>query len=145
VADSAAAAAGAMVTARPASAWLGSVEVYGFASRYVPDRGMPERSADGAGFLGRAAAERGGWRAHVMFWRARNYIKEEADPNYLSITRSGERYHGTRDYSEAGVFRRFTLAPSAVLDVSARVHRVEHRYEYSFRVMSIVSSLWTIR
>ena len=145
VADSVAAAAGAMVSARPAPSWLASIELYGLVSRDVPDRSRPRLSTDGRGFFGRASAERDGWRTHVLFWRGRNYIKDEGDPNYLSVTRAGERYRGTRDYSEAGLSRRFTLAASAVLDVSARVHRVEGRYEYSYRVMSVVSSLWQIR
>ena len=69
-----------------------------------------------------------GWRGHVIFWRGRNFIKEEGDPNYLSLTRGGDRYRGTRDYAEAGLTRRFTLARAAVLDVSGRLHRVEGRY-----------------
>ena len=66
----------------------------------------------------------------MIFWRGRNFIKDEGDANYLSLRRSMERYRGTRDYSEAGLTRRFVLAPEAILDVSARVHRVENRYEY---------------
>jgi hypothetical protein len=41
--------------------------------------------------------------------------------------------------------RRFTLARAAVLDVSGRVHRVEGRYEYSYRIASVVSAFWKIR
>ena len=81
----------------------------------------------------------------MIFWRGRDFIKDEGDANYLSIRRSAERYRGTRDYSEAGLTRRFMLAPSALLEVSGRLHRVEDRYEYSFRVMSVVSSSWAIR
>lgn len=53
--------------------------------------------------------------------------------------------HLVRDYSEVGLTRRFTLAPAAVLDVSGRLHRVENHYEYSYRVLSIVSPSWRIR
>ena len=41
--------------------------------------------------------------------------------------------------------RRFTLAPAAILDVSARVHRVERHYEYSYRIVSIVTPSWRVR
>ena len=145
VADSVAAAAGATLTGTLKRSVAGSMEVYAVVSRYVPDRSRSELSADGTAFFGRASAERAGWRSHVLFWRGRDYIKDEGDPNYLSITRAGDRYTGIRDYSEAGLTKRFTLAPAAVLDVSARLHRVENHYEYSYRVLSVVSALWRIR
>jgi hypothetical protein len=145
VADSIASAAGAKFQKTFATSLSTSVELYGVASRHVPDRSRPDESADGTAFLGRASAERGGWRGHVLFWRGRSFIKDEGDPNYLSLRRDGTRYTGTRDYSEAGLMKRFMLAPSAVLDASFRVHRVENHYEYSFRIMSVVSSWWKIR
>ena len=103
-----------------------SLEVLAAVSRFVPDRGIPELSRDGSGLFTRAAGERAGWRGHVIFWRGRNFIKDEGDPNYLSVRRSGERYRGTRDYAEAGLTRRFALAPSAMFEVSGRVHRIEN-------------------
>jgi hypothetical protein len=145
VTDSAAAAAGAHLQGLVKGGYVSSLELLGLVSRHVPDRSRPELRRDGTAFFGRASTERSGWRGHVIFWRGRNFIKDEGDPNYLSARRNGERYHGTRDYAEAGVTRRFTLAPSAMLEVSGRVHRVEARYEYSYRVMSVVSSAWRIR
>ena len=32
-----------------------------------------------------------------------------------------------------------------ILEVSGRLHRIENHYEYSYRVKSVVSSLWMIR
>lgn len=145
VADSAAAAAGVDVHGTVAANYRASLELFGLMSRYVPDRSRPALSRDGVAFFGRASAVRAGWRAHIIFWRGRNFIKDEGDPNYLSVRRNGERYLGTRDYAEVGLTRRFTLAPAAVLDVSGRFHRVENHYEYSYRVLSIVSPSWRIR
>ncbi|PYR56244.1 MAG: hypothetical protein DMF85_17195, partial [Acidobacteria bacterium] len=65
--------------------------------------------------------------------------------NYLSAFANGRRYHGTRDYAEAGITRRFRLSASALLDVSGRFHRVENHYEYSYRVTSIVGVGWRLR
>jgi hypothetical protein len=144
VADSGALAAGVKLQDSLAG-YAGSLELFGLASRNVPDRSRSELNTNGSAFFGRASAERAGWRAHVLFWRGRDFIKSEGDLNYLSIDRSGERYRGTRDYSEAGLTRRFALAPAAILDVSGRLHRIENHYEYSFRIKSIVSSFWTIR
>jgi hypothetical protein len=145
VADSVAAAAGVNVRVPMAHVDRFSIEVYGLVSRYVPDRSMSSLSRDGTAFFGRAAAERRGWRAHAIFWRGRNFIKDEGDPNYLSIARSGARYRGTRDYAELGLARRMFLARGAALEVSGRVHRVEHFYEYSYRVASIINLGWRIR
>lgn len=122
-----------------------SFDVRGLISRFVPDRSRPALSRDGVAFFGRAAIERDGWRAHILFWRGRNFIKDEGDPNYQSVRRNGERYRGTRDYAEAGLSRRFTLAPRAVLDVSGRFHRIEDHYEYSYRVVSVISVGWKVR
>lgn len=145
VADSAAVAAGAIIGGTIARQYAATLELFGLASRHVPDRSRPNLSRDGTAFFGRASAERGGWRGHVIFWRGRNFIKDEGDLNYQSMTRSGDRYRGTRDYSEAGLTRRFTLGRAAVLDVAGRLHRVEGRYEYSYRILSVVSASWKIR
>lgn len=144
VADSAALATGAIIGGK-IGRYAATLEIVGLGSRHVPDRSRPELSRDGVAFFGRVAAERSGWRGHVIFWRGRNFIKDEGDPNYLSIDRSGNRYRRTRDYSETGLTRRFTLARAAVLDVSGRLHRVEGRYEYSYRILSAVSAFWKIR
>ena len=145
VADSAAAAAGVNIHTQAGSLGRVSLELFGLASRYVADRSRPGLSRDGVGFFGRAAAERGAWRAHLAAWRGRNFIKDEGDPNYLSVTRSLARYRGTRDYAEAGLSRRFTFGQTARLDVSGRLHRVEHHYEYSYRVTSTVAIGWRVR
>jgi len=143
--DSLAAAAGARFEHPVTAAARGSLEAYGLVSRYVPDRARPDLSRDGVAFLGRGAIERGGWRLHLIVWRGRNFIKDEGDPNYLSIRRGGARYHGTRDYAEIGAARRFELADGASLEVSARVHRIEQYYEYSYRVTSTINVAGRIR
>ena len=145
VADSGAIATGVIVGGTVAGRFTTTLELFALGSRYVPDRSRPDLSRDGVAFFGRVAAERSGWRGHVIFWRGRNFIKDEGDGNYMSIDRSGDRYRGTRDYSEAGLTRRFRLARAAVLDVSGRLHRVEGRYEYSYRILSVASAFWKIR
>jgi hypothetical protein len=145
VADSAALAAGVEVHGALGDHWLASVELLGAGSRFVPDRQRPDLDRDGLAVFGRGALERSGWRGHLIVWRGRHFVKDEGDANYLSVTRRGEPYLGTRDYAEAGLTRRFALSPVAVLEVSGRVHRVEHHYEYSYRVLSIVTPSWRVR
>jgi hypothetical protein len=111
----------------------------------VPDRASPERDRNGAGFLGRASAERAGWRAHLLVWRGWDFITEEGDPNYLSIRRDGSRYGGTRDYSEVGLTRLFQPAPGVTIHASGRVHRIEEHYEYSYRILAVVGAEWKVK
>lgn len=136
VADSFAAAAGFRVHGRHELFENLGIETYGIASRFVPDRGQPLRSRDGGGFLGRASAERGGWRGHLLVWRGKNFVKDEGDPNYSSLRRDGTPHGGTRDYAEAGLTRAFRPARDVILEVSGRAHRVERHYEYSFRIVA---------
>jgi hypothetical protein len=145
VRDSAAGAIGVRMSGAAHAFGRGGLEIYGLASRFVPDRAAPERSRRGAGILGRAAVERAGWRAHVLFWRGRDVITEEGDPNYLSIRRDGSYYRGTRDYSEAGLTRAFTPAPAVTIAASARIHRTERHYEYSYRVLGTAHFHLTLR
>ena len=125
--------------------WTGEVEGLGLFSRFVPDREQPERSRTGRAILGRLSTESRGWRGHVLFWRGRHFIKEEGDPNYQSIRRDGTYYRNVRDYAELGAARVFTPAPEVRLEVSARLHRVEKDYGYSYRVLAITSMRWVVK
>jgi len=129
----------------PAGAARVSAEGYAVLSRHAFDRERPELTQKGRAFFGRIAFEQNGWRAHLLMWRGEDFIKDEGDPNYLSIRRDGTPYTGIRDYAETGLARRFTLAPGAVIEVSGRVHRTERDYEYSYRVVSISSLRWKLR
>lgn len=145
VSDSPAAALGVKLHGRPRPFDQASLEVFGLVSRFIPDRSRRELTRDGVAFLGRAAAERRGWRAHLIVWRGRNFIKEEGDPHYLSRFQDGRRYRGTRDYSEAGLARRLLIGPSLTLEVSGRLHRVEKDWDYSGRVAGCVTFGWRVR
>lgn len=145
VRDSAAGAIGVRVSGAAHAFGRGGLEIYGLASRFAPDRAAPERTRRGAGILGRAAVERAGWRAHVLFWRGRDVVTDEGDANYLSIRRDGSYYRGIRDYSEAGVTRAFKPAPAVTIAASARIHRTERHYEYSYRVLGTAKFHLTLR
>jgi len=143
--DSAATALGVALHGETRLAGIVSLEVFGAGARSVPDRQRPELDRSGPGVFARGAFERNGWRGHLIVWRARNFIKDEGDPNYLSLKRSGARYGGTRDYAELGVAKRVRIAPRAIIEVSGRLHRTENYYEYSYRVVSIAGLRWKLR
>ena len=136
VADSSVLGSGAVVRTAARGVDL-TLEAHGLISRYVPDRAAENRFREGSGFFTRAAAERSGCRTHVIVWRTRNFVKVEGDPNYLAVTRSGEA-RTARRYAEAGIARTFAPAPGTRVETSARLHRIDDRTEYSFRVLGIV-------
>jgi hypothetical protein len=139
VADSAALGTGLRVTRTHTRFGSISLELLGLVSRYVPDRATPSSTKSGAAVFARAAVERSGWRGHTIFWRGNDFIKDEGDPNYQSIRRNGNSYRGIRDYAEAGITRRVQIAPSVALEASARLHRTERHYEYSYRVTAVAA------
>ena len=122
-----------------------SVEIAGVGSRNVVDRQRPDATKRGLGTLLRLGFEDAGWRAHVLMWRADDYVKVEGDPLYQSVRRDGTTYRGLRDYAEAGLSRRFDLAPEAFVETSLRFHRAEHHYGYSFRVVGVANLRWKLR
>jgi len=142
VADSFAGGAGAVLRRGLDGRGAASIEVHGLLSRSVPDRSAPERSRNGAGFLGRAVVTRSGWRGHILFWRGDDFIKDEGDPNYLARRRNGTLHRGVRDYAEVGVTRTFQLAPAVKLQAAARFHRIERHYEYSYRILAVANLRW---
>jgi hypothetical protein len=145
VVDSGVISAGVRIAGTPLALESAALELFGLAARFVPNRAQDDRTRDGGAFFGRAEAEKRGWRAHLIVWRGKNFIKEEGDPNYQSIRRVGEIYRGTRDYAEAGLTRTFQLAPGVALAASGRLHRVERNYEYSYRVLAVTSLRWRVR
>lgn len=145
VADSLAAALGAAVSGRIGRMAEASLEAYALGSRHVPDREAQPRTRSGAGFFGRAGLSHSGWRGHILFWRGDDFIKEEGDPNYLSVRRDGSRYRGVRDYAEAGLTRSFTPGAGVVFEVAGRIHRVEKHYEYSYRVLCVARLDWRLQ
>ncbi len=133
VKDSQAGAIGAEWARRTAARGL-SLEGYAVATRETPDRERPQDTQNGIGIFTRAVAERGLWRAHLIVWRSRDTLKDEGDANYLMLRRDGTWFRKVRDYGEIGLTRHFRPAPGVTFDVSARMHRTESHYEYSYRL-----------
>lgn len=144
VSDSWVLAPGLLFEARPDAVWRPSFHVYGLVSRYVPDREQ-QRSTSGVALFTRAAVVRGLWRGHLIVWRGNDYIKEEGDPNYGGLRRDGTRYRKVRDYAEIGLTRTARPAPAVVLEGSARLHRIENQYQYSYRILAFVALAWRVR
>lgn len=116
-----------------------SLEAFGLASRFEPDREVASDARSGFATFLRVSAEKSRWRGHLIVWRGDDFITREGDPNYQSRRRDFTSYRGLRDYAEAGLTRTFPLAPRSWLEASARWHRVENDYEYSFRILAVAN------
>jgi hypothetical protein len=145
VADSWVIAPGLVIDPPIAAAWRPTFETYVLVSRHVPDREQPLRSTSGAAVFTRAALEYAGWRGHLIVWRGNDFIKEEGDPNYGGLRRDGTRFRKVRDYAELGVARTAHPVPALAVEGSARLHRVEDHYEYSYRLLATVGLSWRVR
>ena len=107
-------------------------------SRNVPDRSNLDDSDHGHGVFTRFAGERSGWRVHLIIWGACDWIKEEVDEHYGSLRKDGTHFAATRHYGEVGLTKVFHPADGVELEGSARLHRIEKDYNYSFRVLARV-------
>jgi hypothetical protein len=143
VSDSWVAAPGVVLT-RTMDGRTAILESYGLLSRHVPDREHLDRATTGAALFTRASVEQGPWRAHLIVWRGNDYIKEEGDPNYGGLRRDGSRFRKVRDYAELGITRVGNPVPELQLEGSARLHRVESHYEYSYRILGRVTLRWPL-
>ncbi len=114
------------------------LDAHAVATRAVPDRENPANSQNGLGVFMRGAVHRRNWRAHLIAWRSRDTLKQEGDPNYLMQRRDGTWFRKIRDYGEVGLTRHFRPAQAVGFDASARIHRVESHYEYSYRLVARV-------
>jgi hypothetical protein len=114
-----------------------SFEAYVLGSRLDLDRHNPFDTRAGFATFLRANAEKDGWRGHAIMFRGDDFIAREGDPNYQSIQLDGTPYRSLRDYAEAGVTKLFPLAKDSWLEASARFHRVERHYEYSYRILAV--------
>ena len=137
VGDSMAGSIGGEVGGRAGALERLSLEAYLLGSRLDLDRHNPFDTRLGFATFLRAAAAGNGWRAHAIMFRGDDFITREGDPNYQSIRLDGTAYRLLRDYAEAGLTKLFPLAKDSWIETSARAHRVEHHYEYSFRIFAV--------
>jgi hypothetical protein len=145
VADSYAAAPGLIFDASRDAAWRPSFEIYGLVSRTVPNREELNGATNGGAVFTRTALEHAKWRGHLIVWRGNDYIKEEGDLNYQGLRRDGRRVRKVRDYAELGLTRTAQPVAGLTLEASARLHRVESHYEYSYRILGAVALNWRLR
>ena len=115
-----------------------AVEGYALFSRNVPNRAHLDIAERGHGIFTRFSGERDGWRGHLIIWGACDWIKDEGDENYGSVRQDGTLFRPTRHYGELGLTKIFHPADGMEVEGSARAHRAERDYSYSFRILARV-------
>ena len=113
------------------------VEAHGVVARDVPDRAELQSAETGFGVFTRYTAEKAGWRAHLIGWRSRDFVKQEGDGHY-GARRSDGRLVGLRHYFETGLTRTYHPADEVGVELSARFHRVDTYHDYSYRILAKV-------
>jgi len=111
-----------------------TLDAHAVGTRNVLDRARPSLTRSGFGVFTRAAYTHGVWRSHIIVWRGADLVKAEGDPNYLSVRLTGRLDRKTRDYGEVGLTRQFRPAPGVTMFAAVRLHRIDARYEYSYRI-----------
>ena len=114
------------------------LEGYALFSRHVPDRSDLREAGHGHGVFTRITAEKSSWRGHLIVWGACDWLKEEGDENYGSLKVDDTRFLSTRHYGEIGLTKIFHPAAGVDVEGSARLHRVEKDYNYSYRILAHV-------
>jgi len=114
-----------------------TAEIHGVVSRDVPDRLTAADADSGFGLFTRYAVEQKGWRAHLIAWRARDFVKIEGDKHYGSLREDGN-LTGLRHYFETGLTRTYYPANEVGFEFSARLHRIDTYHDYSFRILAKV-------
>jgi hypothetical protein len=114
-----------------------ALEAYLLGSRNVPDRAEPLATRLGFATFLRASAEKDRWRAHGIIFRGDDFLTREGDTSYQSMQLDGTPYRLLRDYAELGLTKLFPLAKDSWVEASVRAHRVEHHYEYSYRIFAV--------
>ena len=116
---------------------MGPASLAGFylASKGPVDMNIPGRVIAGHGYYLRAAAEP--WKIlelAFIVWRGHNFISQEGDHNYGSIAVHPSAYRVDRSYEELAAIKRFRLAGTVEGDAQVRLHRIDGKVEYSYRL-----------
>jgi hypothetical protein len=70
-----------------------------------------------------------------IFWRGHNFITQEGDHNYGSIGATAPYYRADRRYEELALIKKFPIARTVDVDAEVRLHDIDGKIEYSYRLL----------
>lgn len=116
-------------------------ELYFVNSRHTPDRSDDTTKLNGRGIFYRSTIRWNSWRIHIIRWWAKDFVKDEGDPNYGFRHLDGSYsplVGSTRSYIEYGIFREYRLDESLTLEGGLKLHKVgNERTDYSYEIRGV--------
>lgn len=70
-----------------------------------------------------------------IWWTGKDFISNEGDHNYGSPGLDNTFYKSKRHYQEFGAVKKFEIEKRIAFDGEVRLHRIEGRVEYSYRLV----------
>jgi hypothetical protein len=112
-----------------------SFSAFYLVSKGPVDMNLPGRVIPGRGVYLRASAE----PLHLIelsliFWRGHDFISQEGDHNYGSIGAASGFYRTDRRYEELAAVKKFSIAKTVDVDAEIRLHHIDGKFEYSYRL-----------
>ena len=108
---------------------------------YLKSKGKPDPFVDtptieGHGtYLRGSIAPAGLVEVFVIEWWGRDFVTNEGDHNYGSPGLDNSFYQSKRRYAELGAVKKFWIEKAVAVDAELRLHRIESRTEYSYRLV----------
>lgn len=120
------------------TAALGEASLAAFAlfSKGKPDPFVDTPTINGHGtYLKGSVSPARLFELFAIWWSGRNFITAEGDHNYGSPGLDNTFYRAERHYQEFGAVKKFEIEKSIGFDGELRLHRIEGRVEYSYRLV----------
>jgi hypothetical protein len=117
---------------------LGEVSLAAFE---LYSKGKPDPFVNTSTITGRGTYLRGSvsparlFELFAIWWTGRDFITNEGDHNYGSPGLDNTFYRSDRHYQELGAAKKFEIEKRIAFDGEVRLHRIEGRVEYSYRLV----------
>jgi hypothetical protein len=99
------------------------------------DMNLPGRIIPGHGIYLRASVEPARlFELALIFWRGHDFISQEGDHNYGSVGVVPGFYRADRRYEELAAVKKFRIAKTIDVDAEVRLHHIDGKFEYSYRL-----------
>jgi len=120
------------------TAALGEVSLAGFElfSKGKPDPFVDTPTITGHGtYLKASVSPARILELFAIWWTGRDFVTNEGDHNYGSPGLDNSFYRSDRHYQELGAVKKLEIERGIALDGELRLHRIEGRVEYSYRLV----------
>lgn len=112
-----------------------SLSAFYLMSKGPVDMNLPGRVIAGRGVYLRASVEPLRLvELAMIFWRGHDFISQEGDHNYGSVGAVEGFYRTDRRYEELSAVKKFSIAKTVDVDAEVRLHRIDGKIEYSYRL-----------